>query len=145
MAVVVVATTAFVRVPLSIATYAVATAVSLLPASLIAVVALTLSKSVIPRRTQMSSSSIYASVPRRNSRSGMRLSAEWMRSKLLLLLQVSQNQASNTKPDSCSVDVCSGIISCRPLYAILISSVLDKTGTITVGKMVLKKAWSVDT
>lgn len=42
LAVVVVASTAFDNVPLTIATYAVATAVSLLPASLIAVVALSL-------------------------------------------------------------------------------------------------------
>lgn len=42
LAIVVVATTAFTDVPLTIATYAVATAVSLLPASLVAVVSLTL-------------------------------------------------------------------------------------------------------
>ena len=42
LAVVVVATTAFRGVPLSIATYAVATSISLLPASLVAVVSLTL-------------------------------------------------------------------------------------------------------
>jgi P-type Na+/K+ transporter len=42
LAFVVVASTAFKNVPMSLATYAVATAVSILPASLIAVVSLTL-------------------------------------------------------------------------------------------------------
>lgn len=47
IALVVVASTGFTNVPISIATYAVATAVSILPASLIAVVALSLSQASV--------------------------------------------------------------------------------------------------
>ncbi|KAJ9123082.1 hypothetical protein QFC22_001272 [Naganishia vaughanmartiniae] len=90
VAVVVVASTGFKNVPLSIATYAVAAAVSLLPASLPAVIALSLSTA----------------------------------SK-----ELAQNNALVRRMDaietlSAVTDVCS-----------------DKTGTITLGKMVTRRVW----
>lgn len=90
LALIVVASTGFQDVPLTIATYAVAAAVSLLPASLPAVVALSLSNA----------------------------------SKTL-----ADNNALVRKMDAIETlaavtDVCS-----------------DKTGTITLGKMVMQKAW----
>lgn len=86
----VVASTAFVDVPMSIATYAVATAVSILPASLIAVVSLTLATA----------------------------SRELARKNALV------RRMDAIESLSAVTDICS-----------------DKTGTITVGKMVVKKAW----
>lgn len=90
LAFIVVASTGFVTVPDSIATYAVATAVSLLPASLVAVVTMSLA--------------------------------------------------------SASRDLANKNAVCRRMDAIEALSIVtdicsDKTGTITVGKMVLKKAW----
>jgi len=90
LALIVVASTAFDNVPLSIATYAVATAVSLLPASLIAVVALSLANA-------------SKELAKRNA--------------LVRKMDAIETLAAVT-------DICS-----------------DKTGTLTVGKMVMKKAW----
>lgn len=90
LAFIVVASTGFTEVPDSIATYAVATAVSLLPASLVAVVTMSLA--------------------------------------------------------SASRDLANKNAVCRRMDAIEALSIVtdicsDKTGTITVGKMVVKKAW----
>lgn len=90
LALIVVASTGFDNVPLTIATYAVAAAVSLLPASLPAVVALSLSN---------------ASKDLANNNA------------LVRRMDAIETLAAVT-------DVCS-----------------DKTGTITLGKMVLQKAW----
>jgi Na+-exporting ATPase len=90
LAFIVVASTAFTDVPFSIATYAVATAVSILPASLIAVVSLTLANAT-------------RELAARNA----------------LVRRMDAVEALGAVTDICS----------------------DKTGTITVGKMVLKKAW----
>ncbi|KAL7410384.1 hypothetical protein BDY24DRAFT_400352 [Mrakia frigida] len=90
LAFVVVASTAFVDVPMSIATYAVATAVSILPASLIAVVSLTLATA-----------------------------SRELASKNALVRRMDAIESLSVVTDICS----------------------DKTGTITVGKMVVKKAW----
>ncbi|KAJ9125453.1 hypothetical protein QFC22_000414 [Naganishia vaughanmartiniae] len=90
LAIIVVASTGFTDIDNSIATYAVATAVSILPASLIAVVSLTLataSRELAKRN---------ALVRRMDAIEGL----------------------------SIVTDICS-----------------DKTGTLTVGKMVMKKAW----
>jgi Na+-exporting ATPase len=90
LAFIVVASTAFTDVPFSIATYAVATAVSILPASLIAVVSLTLANAT-------------RELAQRNA----------------LVRRMDAVEALGAVTDICS----------------------DKTGTITVGKMVVKKAW----
>ncbi|EOR00553.1 hypothetical protein E3P92_04153 [Wallemia ichthyophaga] len=89
-AIVVVSSTGYVDIPDSTATYAVATAISLLPASLIAVVSLTLATS-------------SRELAKRNA--------------LVRKMDAIETLAGVT-------DICS-----------------DKTGTITVGRMVLKKAW----
>lgn len=94
LAVVVVASTAFKNIPDSIATYAVATAVSLIPASLIAVVSLTLT-------------SASRQLAKRNA--------------LVRRLDSVESLGSVT-------DICS-----------------DKTGTITTGKMILRKAFVLGT
>ncbi|KAL7006511.1 hypothetical protein EMMF5_003932 [Cystobasidiomycetes sp. EMM_F5] len=90
LAFIVVASTAFQNIPLTIATYAVAAAVSLLPASLPAVVALSLARA---SRTLADSNA------------------------LVRKMNAIETLAAVT-------DVCS-----------------DKTGTITLGKMVMKQAW----
>ncbi|TIA86769.1 hypothetical protein E3P99_03578 [Wallemia hederae] len=89
-AIVVVSSTGYVDIPDSTATYAVATAISVLPASLIAVVSLTLATS-------------SRELAKRNA--------------LVRKMDAIETLAGVT-------DICS-----------------DKTGTITVGRMVLKKAW----
>ncbi len=90
LAIIVLASTAFVDIPPSISTYAVATAVSILPASLIAVVSLTLATA-------------SRELAKRNA--------------LVRKMDAIEGLAVVT-------DICS-----------------DKTGTLTVGKMVTKKAW----
>ncbi|CDZ97841.1 calcium-transporting atpase 3 [Phaffia rhodozyma] len=90
LAFIVVASTGFSDIPFSIATYAVATAVSILPASLIAVVSLTLSNA-----------------------------AQELSKRNALVRRMDAIESLSTVTDICS----------------------DKTGTITVGKMVVKKAW----
>ncbi|KAL7412608.1 hypothetical protein BDY24DRAFT_392075 [Mrakia frigida] len=90
LAFIVVASTGFMDVPMSMATYAVATAVSILPTSLIAVVSLTLATA-----------------------------SRELASKNALVRRMDAIESLSVVTDICS----------------------DKTGTITVGKMVVKKAW----
>nr|ODN85706.1 potassium/sodium efflux P-type ATPase, fungal-type [Cryptococcus depauperatus CBS 7841] len=90
LAVIVVASTGFRHVPLSIATYAVATAVSILPASLIAVVSLTLARASTD-----------------------------LASRHALVRRMDAIEALAGVENVCS----------------------DKTGTLTVGRMVVSKCW----
>jgi magnesium-transporting ATPase (P-type) len=93
---------------LSIATYAVATSVSILPASLVAVVSLTLANA----------------------------SRELAKRKALV------RRMDAVESLAAVDDVCSDKASNLYLYAVVRrSDSFDQTGTITVGKMVLKKAW----
>ncbi len=90
MAIIVVASTGFRNVPLSVATYAVAAAVSILPASLIAVVSLTLARA-------------STDLANRNA----------------LVRRMDAIEALAGVENVCS----------------------DKTGTLTVGRMVVRKIW----
>jgi Na+-exporting ATPase len=115
LALIVVASTGFRDVPMSLATYAVATAVSVLPASLIAVVSLTLATA-------------SRELARRNALVRRMGSFRLFRSPLLTHRSYVDDFFS-TYTDaiealSAVTDICS-----------------DKTGTLTVGKMVVRKAW----